>query len=40
MVEILEKTMGEEDAQEFMRLLIVYMNCKRQQRSADRFFSE
>jgi ribosomal protein S3AE len=40
MVNILKKTMSEADAQEFMRLLIVLMRCKSQQRSAAGFFVE
>jgi ribosomal protein S3AE len=40
MVSILKKTMSEEDAREFMRLLVVLMHCKSQQRSAAGFFTE
>jgi len=40
MVNILKKTMSEEEAQEFMRLLVVLMHCKSQQRSSAGFFVE
>jgi|GEM_PF-3901338 len=40
MIRILKKTMSEEDAQEFMRLLIVIMHCKAEQHKADKFFKE
>ena len=37
---ILKKTMKEEDAQEFMRLLTVLLRCKSQQRSSEGVFTE
>jgi Trp operon repressor len=40
MVNILKKTMSEEDAKEFMRLLVVLMHCKSEQRKVERFYTE
>jgi hypothetical protein len=40
MVILLKKTMSEEDAREFMRLLMVLLRCKSQQRSTDGVFTE
>ena len=40
MVNILKKTMSEEDAKEFMRLLMVLLRIKSQQRSTEGIFTE